>query len=320
MIFTQSSQRTFRACPTKYLFTYDKLRRPLRQPLPLTIGSIWHGIRDAYWTHGFEAAFARVTYDEMALDHIEWVKLHAMLFGYHARWADWLNEIDVIDVERPFAVTINGYQVAGAFDSVIRENGELWVVEEKTSAGTSDLYYRRLEIDPQCSTYYEAALQTYGEYPAGILYMVNQKTKLTPLMRAENVKYKLCKVKGCDGALNCEHDREPYANQRLTNESVDEYFHRILADIASAPDKYYAKTPVMRLAMQIHEAKRIIQTTAEDIIIATRKNRWPQNPDSCISNYGTCPFFDVCTGRASIADNTLFRTAKVPHEELERKE
>lgn len=335
-VMTQSSLRTFRSCHEKYRITYVEGKRPVKQSQPLVYGNAWHDVRETLWNGTIGDAYNAADRVAKDFDDIDRMKLFAMMYGYEARWRSWLDSIEIVAVEQRFDCIIDSefspivVPMAGKFDAIIREKGELWVVEEKTAASTGDLYWRRLAIDPQCSTYFEAALQMYGEYPAGIIYMVNQKTKLSPLTRTEELRFKKCKgTKECKGSLTvtdaeempvcfqCKSRLEPYANQRINDETPGEFYERLLADISEDPAKYYQKREVPRLDSQILRAKEDMKATHEDIVRSSLKNRWGRNPDACIANYGVCPYFDVCTGSASLDDQTLFRTAKAPHEELE---
>lgn len=334
-VLTQSSLRTYRACHEKYRITYVEGKRPIKQSQPLVYGNAWHDVRETWWnTRDLGLALETLRLQE-GIDDLDRLKLQAMLLGYVARWEPWLNTVEVIAVEQRFDCIIETefspivVPMAGKFDAIIRDGEGLWVVEEKTAASTGDLYWRRLAIDPQCSTYFEAALQMYGEYPAGIIYMVNQKTKLSPLIRTETLRFKKCKTtKECAGSLTvtnaeempvcfqCKSRLEPYANQRVNDETPGEYYERLLEDIQGDPEKYYQKREVPRLDSQILRAKEDMKATHEDIVRSASKTRWGRNPDACIASYGVCPYFDVCTGSASLDDQTLFRTAKEPHEEL----
>lgn len=335
-VMTQSSLRTFRACHEKYRITYVEGKRPIKQAQPLVYGNAWHDVRETLWNGTIGDAYNAADRVAKDFDDIDRMKLFAMMYGYEARWRTWLNSVDVIAVEQRFDCIIETefspvvVPMAGKFDAIIKDSEGLWVVEEKTASSTGDLYWRRLAIDPQCSTYYEAALQMYGEYPAGIIYMVNQKTKLSPLTRTENTRFKKCKVtKECKSRtfddvnqhLNgvcpiCGSSLEPYAGTRLADETPGEFYERLLVDIADDPEKYYQKRPIARLDSQILRAKEDMKATHEDIVRSSLKGRWGRNPDACIAHYGVCSYFDVCTGSASLDDQTLFRTAKEPHEEL----
>ena len=47
-----------------------------------------------------------------------------------------------------------------------------------------------------------------------------------------------------------------------------------------------------------------------------KAGRWPRYSDSCVTKYGNCPYLDVCTGRANLDDDALFRDKAQQHEEL----
>lgn len=293
MIYTQSCLRTFRKCPRLFKHVYLDLYRPIQEAEPLRFGTMWHELRDLYWTEGYAAA-GRHSFD--AQDGFDTSRLIAMLRGYHARWGEFIRSLDILGVEASFSFG----NMAGKFDAVVREKGELWVVEEKTAAQVSDAYVQRLEIDPQCSIYFDAAERMYGQRASGIMYFVNVKPAIKPFKKTENVRLK--------------KDGSPCANQRLEDETPEDYCTRLLETIAEKPEHYYQMFRVPRLAQDIEASREDVNATILDI---GEETRWPRNNDACIHPFGgACAFLPVCANRADIDDKMLYRKADRPHEEL----
>lgn len=314
-IITQSALRTFRKCNRNYEQSYVHLYRAAKVADPLYFGTVWHNIREAWWTVGAPTAF-RMLADLDITDKFVYQKLRVMLTGYDLRWRDFVDNIETVGVEVPYEIGLRNprtgrlsqlYKIQGKIDAIVRKEGKLWVVEEKTAA--EDLtpespYWQRLEIDPQCSLYFDAVTQIYNERPAGIFYFVNVKPAYRPLKKSENIKMKK------DGS-------GPYAGQRLADETPEEYGDRLLEKVGENPERFYQLVEVARLEKDIIESQIDVWDTAQAIRRAELTGVWLRNPDSCIHPFGSkCTFFPVCTNRASLEDPFLFRKADTAHEEL----
>ncbi len=322
-IITQSALRTFRKCPRLYEQYYQQLFRPIHVAEPLKYGTVWHNIREAWWKAvGGRLGFSLETFHKIYnVNHEDYdpfiaAKLAMMLIGYHTRWSQYIDSVEILGVEMPFHMSIvnprtgkesRTFVLEGKLDAVIRDQGKLWVVEEKTAG--QDLppeapYWRRLEIDPQCSVYYDAVKKMFGEEPAGVKYFVNVKPQIKPAKKTENIKYKK------DGS-------GPYANQRLEDETPEQYRQRLEELIIKDPERFYHLVEVPRLDKDIYASQMDIWDTAKSIRAAEVSGVWLRNPDNCISIIGqTCSFLPVCTNRASLEDTMLYRKAETAHEEL----
>lgn len=326
-ILTQSAVRCFRKCPRLYEQQYVQLYRPVQVAEPLQYGDFWHTIREAWWAASsgqdrLDAAVSKLAQlrqsEDVELDEFLLSKLIVMLRGYHERWCQYIDGVEILGVELPFEIPLTNprsaresktYKIQGKIDAVIREpsDGRIWVVEEKTAAEAlvpESAYWRRLEIDPQNSMYYDAVKQIFKEEPAGIKYFVNVKTQKRPLKKSENIKMKK------DGS-------GPYANQRLEDETAGEYAIRMASAVADEPEKFYQMVSVARLERDIRESQIDVWDTAQAIRQAELSGTWLRNPDSCIHPFGSsCSFLPVCTHRASLDDIMLYRKANTAHEEL----
>lgn len=91
---------------------------------------------------------------------------------------------------------------------------------------------------------------------------------------------------------------------------------RLRADISEGPNKYYARGIIVRLPSERIEAARDTWLVAGSIRESMRLDAWPRNPGSCDAYGRTCDYWAVCAGETTIQDDTRFRTAETPHEEL----
>ena len=331
-VLTQSSLRAYRKCPRLYLHTYVNLYRSATSTEAMSFGTIWHNVRELYWNAmrapmrqpedpncpAKAMAYIANLEDEVA-DDFDKAKFWTMLGGYHQRWSQLIGSFDILGVEQGFKLDLinpatkrlsRTFSLEGKLDGVVRERdtGKLWVVEEKTAKGDlqpDSPYWRRLEVDPQCSTYYAAVQRIYNEVPAGIMYFVNVKPQIRPL-KATPIENRKFTAKGF-----------LHATQREEDETPEGFLMRLAEKIAEQPERYYQMVRVNRLKRDIYESETDIWDTAQNIQKAHNTNIWLRNPDSCISIIGqTCPFLPVCTHRADIDDTGLYRKSLVPHEEL----
>jgi hypothetical protein len=300
------------------------LRRPRRTSEALRFGTFFHHGLNAWWsTPGdpaskLEAALTaiatRSSEREEDADPYELVKASALLAGYTARWGD--EGYDTIAVEREFNVPLvnpesgresRTYRIGGKVDVIARKEGRAVVVEHKTTSkdiGAGSDYWRRVSAtDPQVSTYLSGA-RAAGFEVESCVYDVVRKPALKPL-RATPVESRRYTKKGILDVRQREQDETP-----------DEYYARIIEDIAEKPEKYFARGPLVRLEHDEREHAADVWQTAWFIREAENAQRFPRSPNACERFGSFCEFFDVCSGMASIDDENRFRTATTPHEEL----
>lgn len=316
-LITASRLVAYRQCARLHQLKYDDRIEPVREDRgPRSWGSAFHRALEARFRGSFEDAVA-VVHGAAELDAYDRARALASLAGYEARWGD--AQLDVLAVECEFeAPLINPdslaasktFRVAGKIDAIVRDaEGRQWIVEHKTSSDDIEPgspYWQRLRLDAQISIYLDGA-RTLGFEPAGCLYDVIGRPLHRPALAtpAEARKYKK------DGTL--------YANQRDTDESVDEFAARVADHIAERPADYYQRGVVVRTADEMIDARREIWNSARLLRWAQREGCQPRNPAACAPFRGSvCSYFDLCSGAASV-DGVRYRTREAAHPELARK-
>jgi hypothetical protein len=217
-----------------------------------------------------------------------------------------------------------------------------WVIEHKTTAEDcrpGSTYWKRLVLDSQCSNY-DDGVRSRGD--AVIKKPSTKPAKATPLESRDYIKEKsrACKacgkknpppgphietVKNDDGStreVECVNGRivtDPggrlHANMRDRDETPEEYFWRLIADIAADPEKYYQRGEVVRLDDERNENAADVWAVGEQIRASEKMGRWPRNVDAC-DQYGSfCTYWPVCSGETTIDDPAYYRDAE-EHEEL----
>lgn len=323
-VLSNSAIACFRRCAREYLYRYVMLRRPRRASEALRFGTFFHVGLNAWWiakggaddklAAALTAIAQRSAEREEDSDPFDLVRASALLVGYSARWGE--EGFETIAVEQSFEVPLvnpdtgaasRTYRIGGKVDVIARQGGKLRVVEHKTTskdiAPGSDYWRRVSATDPQVSTYISGA-RAAGYPVEDCLYDVVRKPQLRPAKATpvENRRYTKA------GKLD--------ARQRETDETPDEFYERIVADVAEKPEKYFARGPLVRLEHDEREHAADVWQTAWFIREAENARRFPRSPNACERFGSFCEYFDVCSGMTSIDDDTRFRTAETPHEEL----
>lgn len=307
---TNSQRNTFARCHRAYKFSYVDLMRPVATKDALAFGTAFHALLEQYWS-GKE-----IVLEGDDTDYTFWT-LKALIHGYIDKWqvsdSDKYEHVAAeVGFEAPLMNPETGgvsktWVLAGKIDAIAREKatGKLVIVEHKTTGqdiGPGSDYWRKIPIDGQVSGYYVGA-QANGYEVSNCLYDVIRKPTIKPLKATPPEKRKYNK----DGSLS--------KTCRELDETPQEWYERLKADIAERPDYYYARLEVARSEGDLMEYLFDMWAVGREISDAERLDRWSRNPQSC-SVYGTCEYFDVCTGCASLDDVTLFRKAETPNEEL----
>lgn len=323
-VITNSELKTRRRCAREHHISYELGFRSIEEAAALRFGTVIHLGLEAWWRawpreHRLTAALAALPLD---LDPFELARATEMLSGYDLRWSEELLEVLVLPgkrvlVEAEFRAPLvnpatsqlsRTFELGGRIDVLVlnQVDGRVYIVEHKTSSldiTAGSPYWRRLQLDTQVSTYYSGA-RALGFEPAGVIYDVLAKPKLKPLEATAIAERKYTK----DGRL--------YARMRELDESPEEYQARVREDIAANPDRYFVRGHVVRFDTEERDAMYDAWQEARQIREAELHQRWPRNPDAC-ERYGRfCPYFDVCTGVASLDDTSKFRKVTNTHEEL----
>jgi hypothetical protein len=253
------------------------------------------------------------------VDPFELARAEVLLVGYDTRWADTMDQYEVLAVEAEFTAALvnpltrassRTWRLGGKLDAMVRERATRreGVVEHKTTAENvapgSD-YLRRLQMDGQVSIYFGGA-KALGFDPAFCLYDVLSKPRQRPLLATPLESRRFTKA----GKLD--------ARQREQDETPEEYRARMLEAIGEDPTAYFQRAEVVRLEAEIEEAMHDIWQLGRQLRENDIAGRYPRNPDACVRYGQTCAFFDVCTGTASLDDAGRFTKTREIHPELEQ--
>jgi hypothetical protein len=338
-LLTASRLRAARACQRLHYFEYEVGVRVLNEAETLRFGTLIHKGLEAWWkddgSDRLGAALRALA--ECESDPFELVKAQELIRGYHLRWQ--YEPYKVLGVELEFVTELRNpttggvsrtWRLAGKLDVLVQHlvTKEVFVIEHKTTseditAGSE--YWKRLRMDGQVSCYFLGGA-SLGWPIAGCIYDVIGKPALRPSqvpeLDADGVKQVLDgsgqRVRTKDGKKWRETgDAAQGYTLKTRHETVEEFRERVVEAIASAPDRYYQRGEVVRLEAEMGEALFDIWQLGQQIREGQLAKRHPRNPDACVRYGRTCPYFDVCTGTASLEDETRFRRIPTIHPELQ---
>lgn len=127
---------------------------------------------------------------------------------------------------------------------------------------------------------------------------------------------------GCAGTgwkLNKEGEPEVprlHANQRDTDETVEEFADRVTDVIAADPDDFLIRGEVVRLDDELPAMRQDLLDTIKIERAAALLEVAPRNPDACAKYGRLCDFFGPCSGTESIDDPIRFPRSQQAHPEL----
>jgi hypothetical protein len=127
-LLTQSSLKTYRACPRRYFYRYEERVRPVSESAkPLLQGKSLHAALETWWKTGcdLQAAVASL----LSEDPMDRAKEQAMVTGYHARWEDEQKKIQVVSIELELKTPLvnpetgaasRTFMLAGRLDGIVQ--------------------------------------------------------------------------------------------------------------------------------------------------------------------------------------------------------
>ena len=292
----------------------------------------------AIFASPLEAAFAALDQaknnrGQALADPFERAKARALLKGYDARYRGKFESMQVMAVETEFKNRLlnpetggqsQTFDAAGKIDGIVTDGGRMKIVEHKTASDSLDpasAYWDKLTMDSQISAYYLAAELGLGLKAESIIYDVIRKPGLeandVPILE-DGLKVVIDLATG-QRALNKNGSPRQTAGEGFQMKKrpmePEEYEAKLDADIAERPDFYYAQREVGRLDSDIMEYMADAWAQSQEILYRRRLNVWPRNPSAC-TMMGTCPYFDLCAGHASVDGLRYARGAQI-HRELD---
>ena len=276
---------------------------------------------------------------EIPIVDVASAKAHGLFAAWVHAFRPVLESHDVLEVESEFTFpllnpethgTSQTFLEAGKIDGVLRcrRTGVVKVLEHKTTSDSIDSdsnYWPRLVMDSQASKYI-LALNQRNEWVSTALYDVVRKPGMRlsniPILDSEGNKI----VEDAAGNRIRTKDGKKWRQTgdselgyvvKTRLEGFDELANRVYSEVSAYPQDYFAQKEIPRSDTDLVEYMNDAWSLSQQILWFRRKNLWPRNPSACTA-FGTCEFFDLCAGRATV-DGIRFAESS-SHKELTLKE
>lgn len=187
---------SYKECPRAYFFRHVRHWRGKEIPKPLIFGLSWHESMDVVWGLLGKTEDEKVLALAMEAFNKEWIKdggipedemndetraawlprltsvAAEMLWNYILKNGDFIKEVEIINIERPFAVPINPNNpnifYIGRLDKEFRKGGRVYLIEHKTTTAYSKeygfltSYTTSWSPNSQIDGYLHSGYMTYG--------------------------------------------------------------------------------------------------------------------------------------------------------------
>jgi len=346
-LLTHTRLATSRRCKREHRIKYELGYRTVHDADELFFGSLIHLALEAWWlsvkagtweAEGLMLALAAL--NAVKCNAFDLARAKAMIMGYDARWSSEAAFFEVLAVEVRFETDVinpetghssKTWRLGGKIDVVVRDkrDGKLKIVEHKTSSEDVSIgspYWRRLMIDGQVSIYFDGAT-ALGWEPEACIYDVLSKPQLRPSSTVPVLDERGLKIVRNQQGERVRTSKGPWRQTaskeeglwlEVRDETPDEYLLRCGKAIAGDVNRFYSRGEVVRLEQELRDARYDIWAEGRELRENELAGRAQRNPEACAHRNGNqfCPFFDVCTGQASLDDPSRFRLADDIHPEL----
>jgi hypothetical protein len=316
-LITHSLLKDFRACKKRYYFRYELQRVPLTESEPLFFGSMMHELIEIWLKTGHDLEACLLHIEELETgDLFLKAKLEVMIRGYHEVYNK--ENYMAVEIEKEYRAplvnpdtmgTSKTFEIGGKLDAIYKDLTTQRILMKETKTTSDDVgiesdYWKKLLIDGQVSGYFLGA-EALGYKVESCLYDVIRKPMIRPLKATptENIKLK--------------KDGTPYAGTRTADETPDEFRARLEEDVAANLSKYFARKEVPRTEDDLRTYLQDVWDEAQTLLSKQNKQNFARNPEACITPFGTCPYWGVCSGQSAIEDPNQFQDSK-KHRELEK--
>ena len=187
----------YRRCPRKYYFRHVRMWNPELMAKPLGFGLAWHDAMDFIWLHTKQndkpslLKGAKETFlnswkkhnmpieDEILMSIYPRTPGRAdeMLEYYINKYYDWLNEIEIMEIESAFIVpigdgTLEHVMYMGRLDKVYKDpclNNKIVILDHKTTSQMANSWFESFSPNSQVDGYSFAGAMMYGDEFWGIM-------------------------------------------------------------------------------------------------------------------------------------------------------
>lgn len=268
--YDNSTLDTFRVCPRKFYYRHIRKWETDSIKSALIFGTCWHAMMDFVWANplctpdqAMEVfmkewnASPLAEADQFDLFPRTPARAREMVTEYLQRYRNWLQQIEVLAVERPFIValseTMQQLFYIGKWDKVYREGARIYITDHKTSSSFASTWLNSWSPNGQVDGYLYAGHMEYGDDFRSVMIdgALVQKTKV------DFIKVPV--------------ERQIYMLEQWKYEVIDlieqiGYYEALLLDMRHSGENL--SSSIMRT--------------------------YPKCTTSCTSYYGQCPYINLC--------------------------
>jgi hypothetical protein len=296
-VLTFSMLNKFRNCRKACYWRYIKELEPLTKSHALFFGSvihecleIWHSIKTGGAATLAVACFINKTYPERDNDEQQlkdWHLAAAMMRGYIVEYGH--EPFEVIALEQTFEGSITNpetgapsksFILSGKVDGIVKQDGQYFLLEHKTTSSIDGSYIERLWLDFQITLYAHYIEKTMGIKIAGIIYNILVKARL----------------------------------RQSKNES-NEAFQERLAAKYQEPGMFHRETIYITNEM-FGELTAELWELTKQLLDCRKKGMYYRNTAQCFQWNRACPYLALCRSNGSqlVIDSSYKKVE--PHQEL----
>lgn len=296
--FSVSEANDFKSCPRLYCYKHVEGWEQVLKPAWLTKGSAYDKLLEVWDTKSFDVALQSIP--ELFPNAYEAVDAEYILRVYHAKYKDSPLRPVTFDNKTGnqlgFGVEFKGnevtgpveYRVTGYLDKLSSLEGELEVVERKTTSDaieSASAYWTRWAMDPQTKCYVWYLRQMGGKAGWVTVEVIRKLSKTVNKVYDKSVpidEYREAVMAHTEKKTLVARHRF-YVSQDDSDEFIVDHTN-VLKDIGACKDR------------QVE-----IEAKGFDGMYA-----WTKNQGSC-DNYGGCPHKDICLGNTTHERSGLFK-------------
>lgn len=268
--YDNSSLDVARVCMRKFYYSKIRKWKPTGVRIPLSYGSTWHETMDFMWANpdaspaqAFEIFMKAWNLSDMKdMDDFDLfprsrARSADMIIEYHKRYSQWIKNIEIMAIEKPFIVPLSTEEnlqnlfYVGKWDKLFREHGKITILDHKTSSSFASTWLNSWSPNGQVDGYLYAGHMEYGDEFRNVIIdgALVQKTKID--------------------FIRVPVERQIYMLEMWKWEVIDLieqvwYYEKLLLDIRA--------------------------TAKKDHVMKS----FPKCTTSCTSYYGMCPYVNLC--------------------------
>ena len=323
LLTTYTFWHTYRNCPRACAWRYVQELVPRERSVNLRFGTLIHRCLEAWHLRG-DLLEVQGLIDQACRPHWHdadakqaWHLATAMMLGYAVHYPQ--EDGRIISLERTFAGPIinpasrkpsRTFLLAGKVDGLVEVDGEIFLLEHKTTGCLDSAYLEKLWMDFQLLLYAHALERYEGIRVAGAIYNILVKAKLRQGQGETELEFQQRAAE-----LAAKNKSGTTSATRKLPESDADFQARLRAKYAD-PAMYHREVLYFSRD-QLTEVERELWLLTQQFLEARKQDQFLRNTSYCFHYGAPCTYYPLCraNGAAHVID-TLYER-RPPHEELQ---